>query len=129
LYPKKVIAVLEETRRDLKRASEQPAQPQQPAQDSSVASAYRAYVKSSDGRQPELGEDWADGPVRHLMTSDERRTFTQMYNPVSRSEFVTAFWRARDPRPETVENEFRDEFEKRVAFADSHFNDDEGRGA
>ena len=129
LYPKKVIAVLEETRRDLKRASEQPAQPQEPAQDGSVAAAYRAYVKSSDGRQPELGEDWADGPVRHLLTSEERRTFTQLYNPVSRSEFVTAFWRARDPRPETVENEFRDEFEKRVAFADSHFTDDEVRGS
>lgn len=129
IYPKRVIAVLEETRRDLKRASEQPAQPAQPAQDGSVAAAYRAYVKSSDGRQPELGEDWADGPVRHLLTSEERRTFTQMYNPVSRSEFVTAFWRARDPRPETVENEFREEFEKRVAFADSHFTDDEVRGS
>ena len=129
LYPKKVIAVLEETRRDLKRPSEQPAAPQEPAQDGSVAAAYRAYVKSSDGHQPELGEDWADGPVRHLLTSEERRTFTQLYNPVSRSEFVTAFWRARDPRPETVENEFRDEFEKRVAFADSHFTDDELRGS
>ena len=40
-----------------------------------------------------------------------------MFDPVSRSEFVTAFWKARDPRPETVENEFREEFEKRVAFA------------
>jgi GWxTD domain-containing protein len=124
LYPKRVIAVLEETRRDLKRASEQPA-----PQDGSVAAAYRAYVKSSAGRQPELGEDWADGPVRYLMTAEERRTFTLLYNPVSRSEFVTAFWRARDPRPETVENEFRDEFEKRVAFADSHFTDDELRGS
>ena len=132
LYPKRVIAVLEETRRDLKRPSEQPATPDQPAppgQDSSVAAAYRAYVKTSDSRQPELGEDWADGPVRHLLTPEERRTFTQLYNPVSRSEFVTAFWKARDPRPETVENEFRDEFEKRVAFADSHFTDGEVRGS
>jgi GWxTD domain-containing protein len=126
MYPKKIIAVLEETRRDLKRSNEQPAQP---AQDGSVAAAYRAYIKSSDGHQPELGEDWANGPVRHLMTPEERRTFSQLYNPVSRSEFVTAFWKARDPRPETVENEFRDEFEKRVAFADSHFTDDEIRGS
>ena len=129
MYPKRVIAVLEETRRDLKRPIEQPAEPARPAQDGSVAAAYRAYVKSSDGRQPELGEDWADGPVRHLLSSGERRTFVQMYNPLSRSEFVTAFWKARDPRPETLENEFRDEFEKRVAFADSHFTDDEVRGS
>ena len=125
MYPKKVIALLEETRRELKR----PEKTQPPAEDGSIAAAYRAYVRSSDGRQPELGEDWADGPVRHLLTSEERRTFTQMSNPVTRSEFVTAFWRARDSRPETVENEFREEFEKRVAFADSHFTEDEIRGS
>ncbi len=125
MYPKKVIAVLEETRRELKR----PAETQPPAEDGSIAAAYHAYVRSSDGRQPELGEDWADGPVRYLLSSEERRTFTQMFNPVSRSEFVTAFWKARDPRPETAENEFREEFEKRVAFADSHFTDDEVRGS
>ncbi len=67
--------------------------------------------------------------MRYLLTSEERRTFTQMFNPVSRSEFVIAFWKARDPRPETEENEFREEFERRVAFADSHFTDDEIRGS
>jgi GWxTD domain-containing protein len=125
MYSKKVIAVLEETRRELKR----PNEIRQPDEDSSIAAAYRAYVRSSDGRQPELGEDWADGPVRYLLTSVERRSFTQMFNPVTRSEFVTAFWKARDPRPETVENEFREEFERRVAFADSHFTEDEVRGS
>jgi GWxTD domain-containing protein len=125
MYPKKVISLLEETRRELKR----PNETQPPAEDGSIAAAYQAYVRSSGGRQPELGEDWADGPVRYLLTSDERRAFSQMFNPVNRSEFVTAFWKARDPRPETEENEFREEFEKRVAFADSHFTEDELRGS
>jgi GWxTD domain-containing protein len=125
LYPKKVIAALEDARRELKR----PDESQQPAEDGSIAAAYRAYVRSSDGRQAELGEDWAEGPVRYLLSPEERRAFTQMFNPVSRSEFVTAFWRARDPRPETVENEFREEFERRVAFADNRFTEDEVRGS
>ena len=125
MYPKKVIALLEETRRELKR----PNETQPPAEDGSIGAAYRAYVRSSDGHQAELGEDWAEGPVRYLLTPEERRTFSQMFNPVSRSEFVTAFWRARDPKPETVENEFREEFERRVAFADSHFTEDEVRGS
>ena len=123
LYPKKVIAVLEETRRSLKR-------PQDPAvEESSVAAAYRSYRWSTKDHQPELGEDWADGPVRCLLTAEERRSFSQFPNPVSRSEFVTAFWKARDPRPETVENEFREEFEKRVAFSDAHFTEGETRGS
>ncbi len=125
MYPKKVISLLEETRRELKR----PNETQPPAEDGSIAATYQAYVRSSDNREPELGEDWADGPVQYLLTSDERRAFTQIFNPVNRSEFVTAFWKARDPRPETVENEFREEFEKRVAFADSHFTEDEVRGS
>lgn len=123
MYPKKVIAVLEETRRGLKR-------PQDPAvEESSVASAYRNYKRSTGDHQAELGEDWADGPLRCLLTPEERRTFAQYPNPVSRSEFVTAFWKARDPRPETVENEFREEFEKRVAFSDAHFTEGETRGS
>jgi len=48
---------------------------------------------------------------------------------VSRSEFVTNFWKVRDPRPETPENEFREEFEWRVAYADAHLSEDETRGS
>jgi len=122
-FPKKVIALLEETRREVRR-------PRDEAQvDGSIAAAYRAYVRSSDGRSRELSEDWAEGPVRYLLSAEERRSFSQLSDPVSRSEFVTAFWRARDPRPETSENEFREEFEKRVAFADAHFTEDEVRGS
>jgi hypothetical protein len=38
--------------------------------------------------------------------------------------FYTLFWKAHDPKPETPENEFREEFERRVAFADLRFNQD-----
>ncbi len=127
LYPKKVIALLEQTRRDLKGTSGRP--PVKAGEESSIAAAYRAYVRSTESHQPELNEDWAEGPVRCLLSTEERRNFSQLFNPVSRSEYVTAFWKARDPRPETPENEFREEFEKRVAFADSHFTQSEIRGS
>jgi GWxTD domain-containing protein len=127
LYPKKVIALLEDTRRNLKRPQDQP-QPK-PVDESALAAAYRAYVQPAERREPELGEDWANGPVRCLLSAEERRAFSRLPDPVSRSEFVTAFWKARDPKPETPENEFREEFEKRIAFADAHFTDGELRGS
>jgi GWxTD domain-containing protein len=74
-------------------------------------------------------ETWADGPVRHLLTAQERRDFEALSTAAARSEFVTAFWKARDLRPETADNEFREEFEKRVSFADSRFTQEETRGA
>jgi GWxTD domain-containing protein len=123
MYPKKIIAVLEETRRNLRRPQAHPRE------EGSFATAYRAFVPNSDQREPALGEDWAEGPVRWLLSVEGRRSFSQLPNPISRSEFVTSFWKARDPRPETPENEFREEFEKRVAFADAHFTENEVRGS
>jgi GWxTD domain-containing protein len=63
------------------------------------------------------------------MTPEERRAFTRLADTVSRSEYVTAFWKKRDPKPETPENEFRDEYQKRVAFADSRFTQGETAGS
>ena len=42
---------------------------------------------------------------------------------------MTAFWKVRDPKPETLQNEFRQEFEKRVAFADAQFTRGETKGS
>jgi GWxTD domain-containing protein len=127
LYPKKVVALLEDTRRNLKRPQDRVQA--KPEDDSAIGAAYRSYVPPAERREPELGEGWAEGPVRCLLSAEERRIFSRLSDPVSRSEFVTAFWRARDPKPETPENEFREEFEKRVAFADAHFTDGELRGS
>ena len=77
----------------------------------------------------EAGEDWARGPVAALLTPEERTRYEMLSDPVARSEFITNFWRQRDPRPETPENEFREEFQRRVAFADANFSQDEVRGS
>ncbi|MDQ6893283.1 MAG: GWxTD domain-containing protein [Acidobacteriota bacterium] len=77
----------------------------------------------------EAGEEWTRGPVAALLTARERNRYETLSDPISRSEFVTNFWRARDPKPETPENEFREEFERRVAFADANFSQDETRGS
>lgn len=125
-FPKKVIALLEETRRDLKspRAESKP-----PAEESTIAVAYKGYKKTGTASQPLLSEDWAAGPARFLLTPEERRSYSQISDPVQRSEFVSSFWKARDPKPETPENEFREEFDRRAAFADAHFTEDETRGS
>ncbi len=69
------------------------------------------------------------GRVRFLMAAVEKTVWSGLSDPVSRSEFVTKFWASRDARPETSGNEFRHEFERRVAYADATFAQDEGRGS
>ena len=76
-----------------------------------------------------MGADWSQGPARYILSTSEREEFQRLSNPLARSEFIAVFWKAHDPRPETPENEYRDEFERRVAFADPRFNQDETRGS
>jgi GWxTD domain-containing protein len=122
IYPRTVIAAFESAREGRRQDS-------RPGDLPSLAGAYRVFPRPERGRAEEVGESWADGPVGRLLTAEERRTFARLQDPVGQSEFVTAFWRSRDPKPETEENEWRDEFEKRVAFADSRFTQDETRGS
>jgi len=122
LYSKKVVKALENARKEIAARGESiPGVP-------SLAASYRDFKPSPSPPDPPR-EDWAEGSVRVLLTSDERRDWSRLSDPVSRSEFVTKFWTARDPKPETAENEFRQEFERRVAFADRNFTQGETRGS
>ncbi len=122
IYPKKVIAAFEEARKSFGHVENQPEEK------GSLSLAYLAFPRP-DRTNEGLGEEWAEGPVRFLMTPAEKHAFSRLLDSVARSEFVTAFWKSRDPKPETNENEFRDEFEKRVAFADTRFAQGETKGS
>jgi GWxTD domain-containing protein len=136
LYPKKVIAALEEARKDIEKAprpasaSGASAAPEEPGATGSFAAIYRAF-KYEPQDVDAADERWADGPVRYLLTSEQRADYERLSTLAERSEFITEFWRSHDPTPETPENEFRREFERRVAFADQRLrvNGDETRGS
>jgi GWxTD domain-containing protein len=126
IYPHKVVVALESARKTMHQEKDHEA-PQ--TESGSLAAEYHAFSALSATPAAPLDETWADGPVKYLLTSDERLAFTRLSDPVSRSEFVTEFWRRKDANPETPENEFRDEFEKRVAFADARLTHNETRGS
>jgi GWxTD domain-containing protein len=123
MYPKPVVAALESARKEVSRRQTQPAEA------GMLATAYRAFTPPGVHLDDAAGEDWTQGPVRWLLASEERRAFLAIGDPVSRSEFIANFWKSRDSRPDTPENEFREEFDKRVAFADARFAQDEVRGS
>jgi GWxTD domain-containing protein len=123
LYPPKVMAALEEARKQTKKED------QEPQHTGSLAASYRAFAKDIPPTPLSMDESWAEGPVHYLMTRDEVDAYSHISDPVARSEFVSEFWKRRDPNPETPENEFRDEFERRVAFADQRMAQDETRGS
>jgi len=59
--------------------------------------------------------------VGPIITRVERDVFMKLRTPQERETFILFFWRARDPLPDTSENEFQKEYYERIRFADKYF--------
>src|SRR5437899_3135269 len=64
---------------------------------------------------------WLNEDVAYIITDEERAAFKQLSNDEERDNFIEAFWQRRDPTPDTVENEFKEEHYRRIAYANEHF--------
>jgi GWxTD domain-containing protein len=74
--------------------------------------------------KPELRKvykDWLDKDVAYIITDEERKAFKKLQTDDERERFIEEFWRRRDPDPDTDENEFREEYYERIAYANEHF--------
>ncbi|MBE3131701.1 MAG: GWxTD domain-containing protein [Acidobacteria bacterium] len=70
---------------------------------------------------PERYKQWLDEEVVYIITSHERDVFRQLQTDRERDIFVEAFWKHRDPEPETPRNEFEEEHYRRLNYANSTF--------
>lgn len=64
---------------------------------------------------------WLDEDVRWIISDEELSAFKQLSNDEERDQFIESFWQRRDPTPDTVENEFKEEHYRRIAYANEHF--------
>jgi GWxTD domain-containing protein len=65
---------------------------------------------------------WLEEEVPYIITDDERSAFLQLQTNEEREQFIEAFWQRRDPTPDTVENEFKEEHYRRIAYANERFS-------
>jgi len=75
--------------------------------------------------KPELKKaykDWLDKDVTYIITDEERKAFKKLATDDERERFIEEFWRRRDPDPDTDENEFKEEYYERIAYANEHFS-------
>src|SRR3569833_695554 len=66
--------------------------------------------------------DWAKGPVKWIMTRDEQKQWKSLSTDEQAEQFIELFWARRDPTPGTYPNEFKQEFDARVKYAQEHFS-------
>ena len=64
---------------------------------------------------------WIDEDVAYIITDEERQAWKKLTTDEEREQFIEAFWRRRDPDPDTDVNEYLEEHYERVAYANEHF--------
>ena len=70
-------------------------------------------------------QKWANEDVVYIITDQEKAAFERLNTDEERQHFVEQFWARRDPTPGTVENEFKNEHYRRLAYAKQHFASNE----
>ena len=61
--------------------------------------------------------------ARLIMTKQEKDIFNHLPDQESREEFISDFWAKRDPDPDMEENEFKEEFFRRIDYANLRFRE------
>ncbi|MBV8519849.1 MAG: GWxTD domain-containing protein [Acidobacteria bacterium] len=73
--------------------------------------------------------DWGRGAVQFLMTHDEAAKWKTIQNDADADAFIALFWARRDPTPNTPRNEYREQIEERIRYADEHFGTGKTKGS
>ncbi len=69
----------------------------------------------------EVYKRWLDQDASYIITDAERKAFNKLETDEEREAFIEAFWRRRDPDPDTDENEYKEEYYERIAYANEHY--------
>lgn len=100
------------------------------AQDSDTSSPQKSkkLTKQEKRRQKAIRKEmespykkWISGPIGYIITQDERNAFKKLSTDDEREQFIEQFWERRNPNPGSAENEFKEEFYRRIAYANEHF--------
>ena len=118
LYSKKVVTAFEAARKAAAPPGGVDGKP-------SMFTAFQEF-KLPPNASEQVNDTWADGPIKWIMTAEEKRAWAMLSAGGERQEFVDRFWESRNPQPGNPDNVYRTSFERRVAFADANFVQAEG---
>lgn len=65
---------------------------------------------------------WLERDVIYIITPLEKEVFLKLKSDRERDYFIQAFWKQRDPNPNTPANEFKIDHYKRIKYANMYFS-------
>ena len=87
----------------------------------SLGDSFGFVTFPSQGELNALFDRWVNQYVKWIISIEEKERFERLTAPADKLGFMESFWRRRDPTPETPENEFRQEHQRRFAYATQSF--------
>jgi GWxTD domain-containing protein len=87
------------------------------AQDTDPTTKTRKVREEID----KIYKNWMKKDVAYIITKEEKKAFNALKTDEERENFIENFWRRRDPNPDTEENEYREEYYERIAYANENF--------
>ena len=75
-----------------------------------------------------FGYDWPNEEVPYIISPEEREAWHRLNAEEQKDAFVEDFWQRRDPNPDRLGNEYRDEYYRRILFANDNYSTPRTRG-
>ncbi len=81
---------------------------------------------SKKNRTPETDrtsyyKKWLNEDVVYIITEEEKNVFKHLQTDEEREKFIEQFWARRNPDPRNPYNEFKEEHDRRIAYANERF--------
>jgi len=100
------------------KAAPQDAPPQD---NDKLSKAEKRRKKAIQKEMESPYKKWLEEEVPYIITNEERAAFKKLTTDDEREQFIENFWERRNPNPGTQENEFKEEYYRRIAYANEHF--------
>lgn len=95
-----------------------------PALSAGILVLVAAFASMAWQTKPASAFDrWLDEDVPYIITDQERAGYQAMSTDEERNRFIELFWAIRNPTPGSIENPYKVEHYRRIAFANAHFDE------
>lgn len=82
----------------------------------------RRRLKARQKEMESPYKKWLEEEVPYIISDEERAAFRNLSTDEEREQFIETFWERRNPNPGSPENEFKEEYYRRIAYASEHYS-------
>jgi len=87
-----------------------------------LSASLGAFQAGAQKKDAKTYDHWLKEEVQLLVSQDEEAAFKKLKTNEEKDKFIELFWAKRDPSPGTKENEFKDEWYKRLEFVNKKYS-------